>query len=117
MTNTEVALTAETPIMREFKNGTRDYAITDEIHVGVRTDGYVYWASPEGLGLGRRHRPRRVHSHSRRLDRLAEHVGRQLLPRPPLTPPRGPRYGGGRTRSSVREIVLTDLPTLVRFYA
>ncbi len=48
MTNTEVALTAETPVLREFANGTRDYAITDEIHVGVRADGYVYWASPEG---------------------------------------------------------------------
>jgi hypothetical protein len=41
-------LTVDTPVIAEFGNGTRDYAITDEIQVGVRSDGYVYWASAAG---------------------------------------------------------------------
>lgn len=35
-------------VLRAFRNGTRDYRITDSVEVGIQADGSVYWATPDG---------------------------------------------------------------------
>jgi hypothetical protein len=60
MTNTPLLGRPDTPIkspapaptswtvLRAFRNGTRDYRVSDGVEVGVRTDGSIYWASDDG---------------------------------------------------------------------